>query len=96
MTYQELFERVQQYEAEGSLEGMQKAHDLLWNQDKSDFTEIERDRIWGHIFNLREDMWELMGLPPVTLSDEDLKDFPVVDVSKYDAEDPEDAAEPQG
>lgn len=87
MNYQELIELVQQYEAEGSLEGMQKAHDLLWNQDKSDFTEIERDRIWGHIFNLREDMWELMGLPPVTLSDEDLEQFSVVDVSKYEVED---------
>ncbi|MDX2007946.1 MAG: hypothetical protein SFU83_22115 [Meiothermus sp.] len=95
MTYQELIERVQQYEAEGGLEGLQKAHDLLLEQDISSFSEIERDRIWGHIFNLREDIWELMGLPPVTLSDEDLKDFSVVDVSKYDAEDPDDAADPQ-
>jgi hypothetical protein len=90
MTYQELIELVQQHEAEGGLEGLQKAHNLLLEQDTSSFTEIERDRIWGHIFNLREDIGELMGLPPITLSDEDLAQFSVVDVSKYEAEDLDD------
>lgn len=86
MTYQELIELIQQYQAQGDLEGMQKAHDLLWNCDKSTFTEIQHERIWGQIFHLREDIWELLGLPPVTLGD-DLNDFPSVDASKYNPED---------
>lgn len=92
MTYQELIELVQQHEAEGSLEGLQKAHNLLLNQDSSSFSEIERDRIWGHIFNLREDMLSLEGREAVKLSDDELAELglEVVDPSKFDPEDLDD------
>ena len=92
MTYQELIELVQQHEAKGNLEGMQKAHDLLWSQDISSFSEVERDRIWGHIFNLREDMLSLEGREAVELSDDELAELglKVVDPSKFDPEDLDD------
>ena len=87
VTYDELITLAHQYEATGNLEGLQQAHHLLLEHDWTAFSEMQRDRLWGHIFNLREDMLELQGLPPITLSDEDLAEFRTVDANQSDSDD---------
>ena len=87
VTYDELISLVQQYESSGELEGLQQAHNVLLEHDWTSFSEMQRDRLWGHVFNLREDMLELQGLPPITLSNEDLAQFPSVDASQFDSDD---------
>lgn len=80
MNYQELTQQADRLEALGDLESLQAAHNLLLESAPADISEIERERLWGRIFYLREQIMELAGLPPITLSDADLAGFKVVSV----------------